>query len=108
MRSAARTESLEKYGQAQQLLERLKPRAEGSRKLDAELAEIHARTGAVQRAARDRAAIESYRQAEAGYRTLTAHDPSNARWQKRLAEATTALEALQRSGAARTTQQGQS
>lgn len=100
--------ALEKYRQAQQLLEQLKPRAEGSRKLDAELAEIHARTGAVQRAARDRAAIESYRQAEAGYRTLAAHDPSNARWQKGLTEAITALEALQRSSPARTTQQGQS
>jgi tetratricopeptide (TPR) repeat protein len=90
--------ALEKYHRAQQLLEPLQSRARDSRKLDEELAELHARIGAVQRAARDAAAIESYRLAVAGYGALAAHDPSNARWQKALAESSNALETLQKPG----------
>jgi hypothetical protein len=40
--------------------------------------------------------MESYRLALDGYRALAAHDPSNARWQKGLAEASMAFEALQK------------
>lgn len=91
--------ALEKYQRAQQLLEAVKPMARDSRKLDEELAELHARIGAAQHAVRDAAAIASYRRAVDGYRALTAHDPSNARWQKGLVESSSALDALQKPGA---------
>jgi tetratricopeptide (TPR) repeat protein len=94
----AHTIALEKYLRAQQLLEPLKRKAGDSRKLDEELAELDARIGAARRATRDAAAIESYRRAVDGYRALAAHDPSNARWQKGLAESSRALEALQKPG----------
>lgn len=92
--------ALEKYQSAQQLLEPLKTKAKDSRKLDEELAELHARIGAAQRAARDAGATESYRLAVTGYRALVVHDPSNARWQKGLADAMNAAEALQKAGGA--------
>jgi tetratricopeptide (TPR) repeat protein len=93
-RRGANAIAFEKYRQAQQLLAALKAKADGSRKLDEELAQLHARIGSVQRAAHDTAAIDSYQQAVVSYRTLAAHDPSNARWQKDLAETTAALNGL--------------
>jgi tetratricopeptide (TPR) repeat protein len=94
----AHATALEKYRYARQVLEGPAAKLESYRKLQEELASIDAKIGSVQRAARDPAAIASYQAALDRYRHLAAHDPSNARWQKGLAETTDALETLRKSG----------
>jgi tetratricopeptide (TPR) repeat protein len=87
--------ALDQYQRALRILAPLAAKVPEYRTLQQELASVQARIGAAQRAARDPAALESYRDAMVRYRKLVDHDPTNARWKKGLTETSIALAALQ-------------